>query len=520
MRIVLLALAATTLLACATATDGVEETDDALTVGGVAALVQQRLDVRHPSERNRTWTITQGNAIPDDGILAMPALDAWGARSLAAPPACSGARCAPDFGLRTCAADADCGGARCVALEATKAADDAPAAQVCAGHSDAILDEIRGVMTSAHHRLDVTSLAPPTGRFLATMRNAVTTLDRRGEAVVVRFLFASYFNTKFDPASVLADLTRDVSRSTRLVVSVASHTGGLTTWNHSKIIAADGNEAIVGGMNLVDEHYLEAAPVHDVSLHVKGPVVTTMQTFANDLWSTACRSQNDVATLGRGGACPAAFVPGAVSAAGNVQMIGVGRGGTSRDATITALVAMMDASRRSLRITQQDIGSLKLPGGTLVTDYVDAWIRAARRGVNIQIVLSNDGARGGSGTTDADSYSNGWSREELWRGIDRRADEIWPDAHARLCKNLHISTLRNAGKTTWADGRPLANHAKVLIADDFAYYVGSQNMYAANLAEYGVIVDSPAETKRFAATFWEKVAATSTEEPYVDASCR
>ena len=520
MRIALVALAATTLLACAAASDDSEASDDALTVGGVAALVQQRLDVRHPSERNRTWTITQGNAIPDDGILAMPALDAWGARSLAAPPACTGNRCVRDFDLQTCTADADCGGVRCVALEATKDRDDAEPAQVCAGHSDAVLDEIRGVMTSAHRRLDVTSLAPPTGRFLATMRNAVTTLDRRGEPVVVRFLFASYFKTKFDPATLLADLTRDVRPTTKLVVAVASHTGGLTTWNHSKIIAADGNEAIVGGMNLIEEHYLEGDPVHDVSLHVKGPVVTTMQSFANDLWATACRSQNDVATFRRGGACPAAFVPGQVAPAGNVQMIGVGRGGTSRDATITSLVAMMDASRRSLRIAQQDIGSLKLPGGTLVEDYVDAWIRAARRGVDIQIVLSNDGARGGEGNAAADSYSNGWSRQELWRGIEQRAAEIWPDAHPKLCKNLHISTLRGAGKTTWADGRPLANHAKVLVADDLAYYVGSQNMYAANLAEYGVIVDSPSETKRFVSTFWSKVAATSTQEPYVDASCR
>lgn len=97
---------------------------------------------------------------------------------------------------------------------------------------------------------------------------------------------------------------------------------------------------------------------------------------------------------------------------------------------------------------------------------------------------------------------------------------IWPDAHPKLSKNLHIATLRNNGKTSWADGRPMANHGKVLIVDDFAYYVGSQNMYAANLAEYGVIVDSAAETKRFASGYYAQVAATSTKTPYVDASCK
>ena len=68
----------------------------------------------------------------------------------------------------------------------------------------------------------------------------------------------------------------------------------------------------------------------------------------------------------------------------------------------------------------------------------------------------------------------------------------------------------------------MANHGKVLIVDDFAYYVGSQNMYAANLAEYGVIVDSAAETKRFASGYYAQVAATSTKTktPYVDASCK
>jgi hypothetical protein len=71
---------------------------------------------------------------------------------------------------------------------------------------------------------------------------------------------------------------------------------------------------------------------------------------------------------------------------------------------------------------------------------------------------------------------------------------------------------------------PLANHAKVVIVDDQAHYVGSQNLYdtkgpGANLADYGVIVDDQASTKQFISDYYSKLASFSQTTTYTDPSC-
>src|SRR5262249_23489512 len=180
--------------------------------------------------------------------------------------------------------------------------------------------------------------------------------------------------------------------------------------------------------------------------------------------------------------------------------LGIGQpDGLNRDPSDTALVAMMDAATSSIRIAQQDIGSIRFPfsfSGVLPMPYLDAWTRAAIRGVDVTVVVSNDKSFGGTGTSQADSYSNGWSLQELWNGLVQRAGELFPDRLADLCKHVHFAHLRSSAAATWADGRPLANHAKVVIVDDQAHYVGSQNLYDADLAEFGVIVDDQASTQK------------------------
>jgi hypothetical protein len=55
------------------------------------------------------------------------------------------------------------------------------------------------------------------------------------------------------------------------------------SWNHSKIVAADGVRTIVGGHNLWSDHYLGATPVHDVSGLFEGSVVAATHRFAAKL---------------------------------------------------------------------------------------------------------------------------------------------------------------------------------------------------------------------------------------------
>ena len=215
-------------------------------------------------------------------------------------------------------------------------------------------------------------------------------------------------------------------------------------------------------------------------------------------------------------------LPGASASVGSVQMIPIGRLGTSfHNASDTALVAMMDTAQSTIKIcAQQDIGSVKVfLGGVLPYDYLDAWTRAARRGVDVTVVVSNDNAYGGGGHTSSDAYFNSWSLQDLWNGLIERADQQWPDSHPQLCKHVHFAHRRRRANATWQDGMPYANHAKVVVVDDQAHYVGSQNLYDANLAEFGVIVDDQPSTRQFLNDYWSKLAQYSLSTTYVDAEC-
>lgn len=525
-----LALATTVLAGGGCADDDadpdLETTDEALTATSVGLLVEQRLATRHPRERGKTWHVTSGS-LPNDWLMQVPVASTWGQTSIPAPPTCSGPVCAPDLGLALCQSDAQCGASRCVALAATKTSDAMRPTKVCAGHSDAVLDQIYEVITSAQSFVDIATLSAPRGRFLGAIRNALTTLDKRGRPMVVRVLLGSYPGNRPDITRILADLTRDLRPGSPLQVNVGAHRNTLISWNHSKIIAADGREAIVGGMNLWGDHYLGAEPVRDVSLRLTGPVAAAAQTFLDEAWDAPC-SDPAGAVIGRRGfiRCPNRF--GSVQrpvAAGNVRMIGVGRlGKLLRNSADTALVAMMDAARSNIRITQQDVGSMRLLGfdGHLSSDVVDAWVRAAMRGVDVEVIVSNLDSYGGTGRDDADEYANGWNLDLVWRIVMSKAKEAAPNdrrVEPTLCRKLRFAYARSSDARAWPSGSPIANHSKVVIVDDLAHYVGSQNLYGANLAEYGVIVDDARATRQFVADYYTPFATYSRRTTFVARSC-
>jgi phosphatidylserine/phosphatidylglycerophosphate/cardiolipin synthase-like enzyme len=97
---------------------------------------------------------------------------------------------------------------------------------------------------------------------------------------------------------------------------------------------------------------------------------------------------------------------------------------------------------------------------------------------------------------------------------------MFPGHQAEICQRIHFANLRSSTSATWADGSPLANHAKVVIVDDRAFYVGSQNLYEADLAEYGVIVEDQATTQQFIANYYAKLDQFSSPTTFRDPSCR
>ncbi len=72
---------------------------------------------------------------------------------------------------------------------------------------------------------------------------------------------------------------------TRLLAdSVISSGDTKMTWNHAKIIAVDGVEALVGGHNLNMDLFRSYPPVHDVSVVVHGEAAYGAQLFLNRMW--------------------------------------------------------------------------------------------------------------------------------------------------------------------------------------------------------------------------------------------
>ncbi len=61
--------------------------------------------------------------------------------------------------------------------------------------------------------------------------------------------------------------------------------GTKMTWNHSKIIAMDGTEALAGGHNLNMDLFRSYPPVHDVSVVVHGEAAHGAQLYLDQMWA-------------------------------------------------------------------------------------------------------------------------------------------------------------------------------------------------------------------------------------------
>ena len=78
----------------------------------------------------------------------------------------------------------------------------------------------------------------------------------------------------------------------------------------------------------------------------------------------------------------------------------------------------------------------------------------------------------------------------------------YADVVERVRDNLRFASLRFSEDASWEGGENIGNHAKFLIADDQAAYIGSQNLYVAQLAEHGVLIDDAETVSRIIETYW------------------
>lgn len=409
---------------------------------------------------------------------------------------------------------------------------------------DFIVNRITDLIAGAEDFVDITTLYQfPDGLFESGIVNGLRVLANSGRHVRVRIL-AGLPSTTLFPDTAHHYLLELVSEGTAAGPPLVSLGGNLeifvvrqqttpASWNHAKIVAVDGKRAIVGGENQWTPDYLEKAPVHDLNVELSGSAVYHMHLFADEIWKSTCLSFGSRAYWKSGakrlngapkvtiGKCPTASEVQEVPGLGHSSVLGAGRFGPlhaligNQNPADYAMLLSFQSAQTVIRIAQQDLafdavyaatkGGLQGPV-QYWADGMQAIAQALIRGCDVYIVLSNDLGKSGSGTL----YSFGT--------IAGTADEIKKDVKSEpgapqgtkltdlLCNKLHLTTLRFGPSDQWPDPPyEFANHSKFFMVDDKVFYVGSENLYPADLIEYGVFISDPAAVQQMREEYWDQL---------------
>jgi phosphatidylserine/phosphatidylglycerophosphate/cardiolipin synthase-like enzyme len=380
-----------------------------------------------------------------------------------------------------------------------------------------IVEHIGDLIQGAYNRIDVATLGPfPDGHFLSGIKFGLGELARQDKReVTVRILAGYPIIPPLLPQSIfleeLVELLKPIKKARLRIYVAAQRTGpSNVTWNHSKIVAVDGERAFVGGENLWTEDYLKSAPVHDLNVRLDGPAVFDMHRFVNEIWNEVCGYKwrpgpfdwrpaywetgletirtDCLRDINLGWTKP--------TGRGNMKVMGVGRYGRLKSDTMNptddAFVWAIDQAKRQVCLSQQDL--LGPAGVGTWTAGINAIVNAIKRKCHVYIVVSNYHAKSGSGNPY--SYAWGSSPEATYKAVTKH------DSSVALKDYLHVASLRFGASDEWKGGKKFANHAKFAMVDDEAFYVGSCNFYPSPLIEYGVFLEDRAAIAHLNETYW------------------
>jgi hypothetical protein len=407
----------------------------------------------------------------------------------------------------------------------------------------------------------------PDGRFLAAMRNAITWLAVNDRKVTIRVLGGVDLGYGEDQLSneqlqakyavndqaFLKALVRDIpankasniklyvgsmrscAGSTGCINEIKSGAPYLASWNHSKIVDVDGATSIVGGHNWWTNSYLTHNPISDMSLEVQGPSARNAEPFVNGLWNFICKGGNKALKTiadsqswsngASGQACLANIpLPAETPIFGDSAVLGIGRLGLGMFKVTTvsggdepanqsevARNQMLSQAKTTIRIAQQNLQGV-VPGilgngrerSNDAGNVYDILAKFLINKGNLYVVTTNYGAK----DAGSESYYTKTILGNLADTIKDRVKKLAPtmskdDINTLLCNAMHLATIQPSTTKTWPDGKVFGNHSKVWITDDQDYYVGSHNIYAANLQEYGYIVGGKTATDDFIGQYWD-----------------
>lgn len=471
---------------------------------------------------HKTWEVSAKNSLPDGWLLPTFGAESWGPALASLPTGtdcvATDDNCDPDFLMRTCDTDSDCPSGSCQPFEPTVTQDGQAPKNMCLGFADWWTEAFYSGIVTAKEHVDISSLWLPADRFTPAIHNALLRVAaRKGDPITLRLLAGDASDVSYlakrSTSSTLAAITKDLPADAPLVIYVAEESAGTLSWNHSKIIATDGKTALVGGHNMHTADYQLKDPVSDLSMKLEGPAAVSAHLYTNQVWDLACARGDfhgfGLVTFPANLDCPKHYEPTPSAGSGSSTVIAMGRlGEQENNASDDAMLAMVDAAQSTVVMDQEDILGGRIPKTNLsVAPPPKALIEhlgsAIARGVDVYLITSN--VDGGLFTT---SYSHGWTEAETAQqmaDIMKAQTGVFPDGTdipALLCQKLHVAGLRLADQDRWADGKVFSNHSKLLMVDSKAFYIGSQNLYVSDLAEFGFVVDDAAMAQEATDTFW------------------
>jgi len=417
-------------------------------------------------------------------------------------------------------------------------------------HSDWFPSDLANLLAKTEVWCDFASLAIPDGKFEDLIIDALRIVAQRSidtnKKIVVRFLFAHYITEPVNCDAVMKKFTAGLPTNSKLCIWVGAWRRGMC-WNHAKIVAVDGKEVYTGGHNLRDDVYLQNDPIHDTSIHLKGDIAVQSHMYMNTQWtfirdrqaswmgwfvdkiypddwllpsvtrvtiSEWPKSKSSVyAPLFEKDTIPTSL-PDSEDIV--VPILSLGRYGNIVDdarPSDDSFIAMFNAATSSIKFILQDLGPFtlivlgkKIVYKTWPKAYLRTFSKAMfERDVDIEIILSNPGS---GDDTGRGNYSNGWSCEEVCAEIIKTMKEQFPDASdeqlkKKITDNLRVCGLKNKFGNKWQSNKWVGLHSKVFIVDDVCTYVGSQNLYLFDLAEWGVAIDNKKTTTEIKSELWD-----------------
>lgn len=503
-----------------------------------------------------TWNYSFDNSLSDDWLIATPESIYWNGGQFRMPVIEDGAN---DFNLKPC--DEMHPRHPCVTLESSVKRPGSTPLRLQAGHSRAIYEGIYNTIIKGRKIVDVTGLLreneTPSGEFMAAVRNAITYLSYLPEArdVVIRILLGEPFGWFGDlgwgplpgpyknAPTLLQDLTRDIPSDTasRMKLYIVYSSGFLNlspTWNHAKIVAIDGSDALVGGHNMWHSAYLRDNPVLDVSMKLKGHAAADAQQFADQLWSTqtsmginwnedAARYDASLGTKIKGiSALPQARIftqlfPESADApfrreGEGIPVLSVGREEGNiigLPASDKALLKLIDGATENIFISAQCFNYVAAEwysNDSRWPAFFDALAQALIRNVEVKVFLSYHSATG--------SYKGDDPADVVARIRSRLTGKNQTEVY-RILSKFQVRSLPPVSNWQLAASLPgISNHAKVILVDKKVFSIGSQNYYLsqpASMAEFTYIVEDEANGQQLYDSYFTALNAWALPSPEI-----